>query len=426
MISYISYQMVSGLCLAEDYRKLKGLLLNLLNMPYPTNPSSRAKLTTGRRKLGEIIELHYGKGISKHDRKLDGKYPVYGANGILDYSDKFLIDSDAVIVGRKGSAGEVTRVSGKFWPSDVTYYVLGNDKINTDYLFHLFKSLHLQQFAVGVKPGINRNRIYELKIPLPPLAEQKKIVARLEGLLGKIKEAKRLRAEAQEAAQNLLPAELHHIFTKHNTPHKQHTNKLENVRMSGKLASVKNYGEARWEEKELGEVVNIEAKKNTKSLPYVGMEDIESGTGKFIGSKEKRAVRSTTSHFTADHILYGKLRPYLNKFLVPDFEGHCTTEFLPLRPDTRFLTREWLAVWLRHNETVDNIMATTTGSRMPRANMNLVKKFKIPLPPLAEQRKIVARLDSLSEKIRRLQEYQKSTASDFISLEQSILSKSFQ
>jgi len=248
----------------------------------------------------------------------------------------------------------------------------------------------------------------------------------LEGLLGKIKEAKRLRAEAQEAAQNLLPAELHHIFTKHNTPHKQHTNKLENVRMSGKLASVKNYGEARWEEKELGEVVNIEAKKNTKSLPYVGMEDIESGTGKFIGSKEKRAVRSTTSHFTADHILYGKLRPYLNKFLVPDFEGHCTTEFLPLRPDTRFLTREWLAVWLRHNETVDNIMATTTGSRMPRANMNLVKKFKIPLPPLAEQRKIVARLDSLSEKIRRLQEYQKSTASDFISLEQSILSKSFQ
>src|SRR3989338_1678773 len=254
-----------------------------------------------------------------------------------------------------------------------------------------------------------------LQIPLQPVEEQRKIVVKLEKVLGKITEAKRLRAESETAAQNLLPAELHRIFTQHNTPHKQHTNKPENGGMSSK-----------WEEKELGEVVNIEAKKNTKSLPYVGMEDIESGTGKFIGSKEKRAVRSTTSHFTADHILYGKLRPYLNKFLVPDFEGHCTTEFLPLRPDTRFLTREWLAVWLRHNETVDNIMATTTGSRMPRANMNLVKKFKIPLPPLAEQRKIVARLDFLSEKIRRLQEYQKSTASDFISLEQSILSKSFQ
>src|SRR3990167_8948575 len=216
-------------------------------MSYPTNPSTTAKLTTGHRKLGEVIELHYGKGLPKYNRKPDGEYPVYGANGILDYSDKFLLEGDAIIVGRKGSAGEVTRVSGKFWPSDVTYYVLGNDKINIDYLFHLFKSLHLQQFAVGVKQGINRNRVYELQIPLPPIAEQKKIVARWEGWRGKIKEAKRWRAEAQEAAQNLLPAELHRIFTQPTTPHKQHTNKLENVGMSGKPASFKNYGEAQWE-----------------------------------------------------------------------------------------------------------------------------------------------------------------------------------
>ena len=311
------------------------------------------------------------------------------------------------------------------------HVIRAGGEILPDYIFHLIASKKFRDEAKTKMTGsagqkrVPKSFLENYTIPLPPLSQQKKIVARLEGLLGKIKEVKRLRAEAQEAAQNLLPAELHRIFTQPTTPHKQHTNKLENVGMSGKPASVKNYGEAQWEEKELGEVVNIEAKKNTKSLPYVGMEDIESGTGKFIGSKEKRAVRSTTSYFTPDHVLYGKLRPYLNKFLVPDFEGHCTTEFLPLRPDTRFLTREWLAVWLRHNETVDNIMATTTGSRMPRANMNLVKKFKIPLPPVAEQKKIVARMDSLSEKIKNLREYQKSTASDFTSLEQSILSKAF-
>src|SRR3989344_5427066 len=148
------------------------------------------------KKLGEIIELHYGKGISKDHRNSSGQYPVYGANGVLDYSDKYLVEDDAIIVGRKGSAGKITRVSGTFWPSDVTYYVLGNSKIDIDYLFHALKNLNLQRLAIGVKPGINRNRVYELSIPLPPLSEQKKIVARLEGLLGKIKEAKRLRAEA--------------------------------------------------------------------------------------------------------------------------------------------------------------------------------------------------------------------------------------
>src|SRR3989338_3353009 len=363
-----------------------------------------------------IQKLPRKSGIPLKQYQKIGKFPVIdqGQDFIGGYTDDeslvYSKDFSVVIFGDHTRA--VKFVDFPFAVgADGTKVLKPKDFLDPKFFYFSLMSLDIESRGYARHFRI----LKELEIPIPPIAEQKKIVARLEGLLGMTKEAKRLRAESETAAQNLLPAELHRIFTQHTTPHKQHTNKLENVGMSGK-----------WEEKELGEVVNIEAKKNTKSLPYVGMEDIESGTGKFIGSKEKRAVRSTTSHFTADHVLYGKLRPYLNKFLVPDFEGHCTTEFLPLRPDTRFLTREWLAVWLRHNETVDNIMATTTGSRMPRANMNLVKKFKIPLPPLAEQRKIVARLDFLSEKIRRLQEYQKSTASDFISLEQSILSKSFQ
>ena len=369
-------------------------------MSYPTNPSTTAKLTTGHRKLGEVIELHYGKGLPKYNRKPDGEYPVYGANGILDYSDKFLLEGDAIIVGRKGSAGEVTRVSGKFWPSDVTYYVLGNSKIDIDYLFHALKNLSLQRLAVGVKPGINRNRVYELEIPLPPLAEQKKIVARLEGLLGKIKEAKRLRAEAQEAAQNILPAELHKIF--------------EEGKRKG------------WEGKELGEVVKMKTERNAKNdLPYVGMEDVESGSGRFLGSLEPKDVKSTTFIFDKDSLLYGKLRPYLNKAMLPDFEGHCTTEFMPIVPDRNILIREWLFYWITSGELVKRIFATSTGTRMPRANMKEVLKFKIPLPPIAEQKKIVARLDSLSEKTRQIQVLQSQTAQDFKDLEQSILHRAF-
>jgi len=59
------------------------------------NPSSRAKLATGCRKLGKVVEFHYEKGISRYDRKLDGKYPIYGANGELGRTDKFLVDGEA-------------------------------------------------------------------------------------------------------------------------------------------------------------------------------------------------------------------------------------------------------------------------------------------------------------------------------------------
>ena len=151
--------------------------------------------------------------------------------------------------------------------------------------------------------------------------------------------------------------------------------------------------------KKLGDVVNFKVLKNSKHLPFVGMEDIESETGKFIGSKEPRGMRSTTAYFDTSSVLYGKLRPYLNKVFVPYFEGHCTTEFLPLIPDPKFLTRDWLATWLRSEVVVNNISLHTSGSRMPRASIDFLKNLEIPLPPLAEQKKIVTKIERAFAKV---------------------------
>jgi len=164
------------------------------------------------KKLGEVIELHYGKGIPRHDRKPHGKYPIYGANGELGRTDKYLVDGEAIIVGRKGSAGEITRVSGRFWPADVTYYVFGNEKVDVDFLFYVFKRLNLKQLATGIKPGVNRNKVYKLEISLPPIEIQKKIVEKIEGLFAKIDEAKRLNAEVAEKLKALSASILDQAF----------------------------------------------------------------------------------------------------------------------------------------------------------------------------------------------------------------------
>ena len=89
-----------------------------------------------------------------------------------------------------------------------------------------------------------------------------------------------------------------------------------------------------WEEKKLGDVCLLDKKKHDGSdLPYVGMEDISSGTGLFLGSVAPQQVKSSTFTFTQNHVLYGRLRPYLNKALIPDFTGHCSTEIFPLLPE---------------------------------------------------------------------------------------------
>ena len=154
-----------------------------------------------------------------------------------------------------------------------------------------------------------------------------------------------------------------------------------------------------WQEKKLGDVCALDKTQGIhRGLPYVGLEHIESHTARFIGPSEPQPVKSSTFRFSDEHVLYGRLRPYLNKALKPDFEGHCSTEIFPIKPRPE-LSREYLLYWLLADETCDRINATCTGARMPRADMNEVLGFEFPLPPLPEQQRIVGILDEAFEGI---------------------------
>ena len=154
-----------------------------------------------------------------------------------------------------------------------------------------------------------------------------------------------------------------------------------------------------WQIRKLGDICDFDKAQGVyKNLPYVGLEDIESNTARFVGSSDPKKVKSSTFRFSDKHVLYGRLRPYLNKVLAPDFEGHCSTEIFPIKPHS-VLSREYLLYWFLAKETVDSINATCTGTRMPRADMNEVLEFDFPLPTLLEQKRIVGILDEAFEGI---------------------------
>jgi len=156
-----------------------------------------------------------------------------------------------------------------------------------------------------------------------------------------------------------------------------------------------------WPVKRLSDVSQFDKMQGVHGgFPYVGLEHIESDSGRFIGSYEPQAAKSSTFRFSKDHILYGRLRPYLNKAFAPDFEGHCSTEIFPIKPSHE-LSREYLLYWLLADETKDRINATCTGARMPRADMNEVLEFEIPVPPLPEQERIVGILDEAFDGIAK-------------------------
>lgn len=133
--------------------------------------------------------------------------------------------------------------------------------------------------------------------------------------------------------------------------------------------------------------------------------DIEKHTGRLIKKvrSAERASKSTKSEFQPGDILYGKLRPYLNKVLVADELGYSTTEIVAIRPYVP-LCSEYCALALRRPDFVRYVTQLGQGTKMPRLRTNDANVAPFPLPPLAEQHRIVAKVDELMILCDRLEE----------------------
>ena len=147
------------------------------------------------------------------------------------------------------------------------------------------------------------------------------------------------------------------------------------------------------------------------SIPFVGMENVESNTGRLKLAAGSRVGnrKSTAFRFDEHHVLYAKLRPYLNKVATPDFVGACSTELIPLRP-RKGVDRYFLASVLRRRSTVEFAVASTTGARMPRTDMGILMSMPAPFPPLDEQRRFGDMLVSMKRTATKLESASRKAA----------------
>jgi type I restriction enzyme, S subunit len=141
----------------------------------------------------------------------------------------------------------------------------------------------------------------------------------------------------------------------------------------------------------------------------LSLEDIESGTGRILREVKTKVadLGSSKTAFDTRHVLYSKLRPYLNKVVVPQCSGVGTSELIPLCPNPNLLDRDFLAFFLRSADFLNFANKNTQGANLPRLSMREFWQFTAPIPPLDEQCRIVDRIkDCLSrvDEIKRLRE----------------------
>ncbi|OED72171.1 restriction endonuclease subunit S [Vibrio crassostreae] len=155
--------------------------------------------------------------------------------------------------------------------------------------------------------------------------------------------------------------------------------------------------------------------ENNEEVWLLNLDMVESQSGRII-NKVVGAVDeagSSTHWFSSEHVLYSKLRPYLNKVVLPDSHGLATTELVPMLPDPTRLDRRYLAHYLRSEKFVNWVSEQVAGAKMPRVSMKIFWDHEIPLPPLAEQKRIAVILDK-ADAIRQKRKQAIDLADEFL------------
>ncbi len=295
----------------------------------------------------------------------------------------------------------------------------------------LFLELNFDIFNNAKKgaaiPHLDINALYNLKIPLPTIGEQRKIVEKIEKLFAKIDEASRLRAESLTASAALLPSALHQIFTTQTTTHKQQPYKPENVGMSQTKQKA-------WKEKKIGEICDkpqygytASAQQEKVGPKLLRITDIQNSEVKWDNVPYCKCDNSEKYELKSDDIVFARTGATVGKsFLIESIpeKSVFASYLIRLRAKESVLPK-YLYAFFQSPDYWQQIAGHQAGGAQPNVNASKLSEIKIPLPSVAEQKKIVEYLDALSQKTRALRNLQSQTAADFSTLRQSVLSQAF-
>ena len=173
-------------------------------------------------------------------------------------------------------------------------------------------------------------------------------------------------------------------------------------KLLGGLSRVKGFSEP-WKTPKFRDFVSLsqtryDPKTSQENLPCIELEHISQGNGRLVGMVDSQKQKSTKTVFAREDVLYGKLRPNLRKSYFCEFDGVCSTEIWVLKTDPKTCCGAYLAELVQTHRFISAV-CVTEGTKMPRANWNVVSKVSFVLPPVQEQEKIVAVLQAASRQL---------------------------
>ena len=332
------------------------------------------------KKIDKVLTLEYGISLPENKR-ISGNFPVYGSNGVVGSHNEFLVNAPCIIIGRKGSAGEVNWSDKNCTPIDTTFYVklLDEAAIDLKFTYHMLKSLNLPSLKVGSGPGgINRNNIYGLQIPVPPLEVQQKIADECEAV----------DQETDEAHQTITETE---------------------QTIKEKVQAVINVG---YEMKKIGDVFNttsggtpLSSKREyyeNSTIPWINSGEVSKKEINFADHfiTESGLNNSNAKLFPPGTVLLAMYGATAGKIALLNIEASTNQALCALLP-TEEMVPKFLVLVLE--SMYRYLLNLRTGIARDNLSQEKIRNIRIPVPPLDIQQQLVAEVEKLEAKITQAQ-----------------------
>ena len=357
--------------------------------------------------LGSLLSLSNGKSSPKRSNALP--YPVYGANGIIGFSEEANAIPGTIIIGRVGSyCGSLYFSNNSCWVTDNAIRanaVNGNDP---KFLFYLLHTFRLNDWRTGSgQPLLNQTIISQISATIPSPSEQRQIAH----ILGTLDDKIELNRQMNETLEAMALA----IFKSWFVDFDPVRAKMEGRMPAGMDAATTTLFPSAFQDSPLGKIPkgwavgtlggiaenvrqSVKASEINSNECYIGLEHMPRRSIALSEWQTADGLGSNKYRFRKGEILFGKLRPYFHKVGVAPLDGVCSTDILVIRP----IDSEWFAIVLglvSSDEFIAYTNAYSAGTRMPRTNWKDMSKYEIVLPQVEVSQKYTEFIQPFIERI---------------------------
>mgnify|MGYP002535828550 FL=1 len=348
----------------------------------------------------------------------EGKYPFFTCAAESIRCHGYSFDCRAILLAGNGDINNISRYNGKFEAYQRTYVVKIAEPLCFDYIFYWFKYRWFdfnkgKMFGTAI-PYIRLGNLQEFPTPIPSLAEQQRIVDRIESLFAKLDEAKEKAQAVVDSFETRKAAILHKAFTGELTAkwREEHGVSIDNWKTTrfDSVAAIRS---------------NLVDPAEYQSFPHIAPDNIEKKTGVLLEyhTIAEDGVTSGKHRFYSGQILYSKIRPYLSKAVVVDFDGLCSADMYPIEA---YQNARCLWYYMLSDEFL--LQASTAGSRsvLPKINQKELSALTVHLPTNDREQEEIARiLDELFDKEQQTKEAAEIVLDQIDLMKKSILARAF-